>query len=50
MNDLNAPIDHSHQEAVAARQWINAIFLEAKIEVARWVPKPCPENWKPHVG
>lgn len=44
MSDLTEPIDSLHLACLQARKRVNAMFLEAKIRVAKWEPKPCPKQ------
>jgi hypothetical protein len=42
--DLNAPVDSLHRACMVARRWINDMFLEAKIQAAKWEPRKCPPS------
>ena len=46
MSDVSAPVDALHHLCVLARAEIREAYLEAKMVVARWKPRPMPEGWR----
>jgi hypothetical protein len=42
MSDVNAPIDQIHADCLTARALIRGWIADAKAQVRRWEPRPCP--------
>jgi hypothetical protein len=42
VEDLQEPVDKTHERTTAAVRIVNGMFQEAKDRAARWEPRPCP--------
>jgi hypothetical protein len=46
MTRLVEPIDQTHVDCLAARDWVRYEFSVMRQIVDRWEPRPMPEGWR----